>query len=401
MSDLRTSADRPTGVTVVGGGIAGLVAAIEVAEAGKPVRLLEARHRLGGRATSGPPPWTTNLGPHALYVGTELWSWLHARKLQRPVVMPKNLRMVFVGDDQPSRMPPPRALRALLRLGAKRAPVTRDLRSWATDRWDADVARVLAGFAAPLTFDHDPGRLAAAFVAPRIRDVILRQPPAPRYVVGGWSALVDRLADHARSVGVEIDTDAKVEPGRLADLQAAGPVIVAVEPGAARRLLGDDIVALDDRRVAMLDVGLVRRRGDPFLIFDLDRIVFSTRVSAVVPAHAQPGHDLMQLSMGMQPGETLEAAEGRIEATLDAALTGWRDRTVWRRRAAMREATGAVDLPGTTWRDRPAVTRGDGLWLAGDWVAAPGHLAAASVTSAHEAAAGAVATLGRSLHALG
>ena len=109
----------------------------------------------------------------------------------------------------------------------------------------------------------------------------------------------------------------------------------------------------------------------------------------------------MQLSMGMQPGETLEAAEGRIEATLDAALTGWRDRTVWRRRAAMREATGAVDLPGTTWRDRPAVTRGDGLWLAGDWVAAPGHLAAASVTSAHEAAAGAVATLGRSLHALG
>jgi hypothetical protein len=32
----------------------------------------------------------------------------------------------------------------------------------------------------------------------------------------------------------------------------------------------------------------------------------------------------------------------------------------------------ALDLPGQTWRDRAAVSRGDGVWLVGDWVAAPG-----------------------------
>ncbi|HEX4806722.1 MAG TPA: NAD(P)-binding protein, partial [Conexibacter sp.] len=36
-------------ITVVGGGVAGLVAAIACAEAGAPVRLLEAHETLGGR----------------------------------------------------------------------------------------------------------------------------------------------------------------------------------------------------------------------------------------------------------------------------------------------------------------------------------------------------------------
>jgi uncharacterized protein with NAD-binding domain and iron-sulfur cluster len=34
-------------ITVIGGGLAGLIAAIECAEQGVPVRLLEARSRLG------------------------------------------------------------------------------------------------------------------------------------------------------------------------------------------------------------------------------------------------------------------------------------------------------------------------------------------------------------------
>ncbi len=46
--------------------------------------------------------------------------------------------------------------------------------------------------------------------------------------------------------------------------------------------------------------------------------------------------------------------------------------------------TGAVDLPGTSWRDRPAVDRGDGVYLVGDQVAAPGLLAEVSFNSALE-----------------
>ena len=47
--------------------------------------------------------------------------------------------------------------------------------------------------------------------------------------------------------------------------------------------------------------------------------------------------------------------------------------------------TGALDLPGTTWRDRPAVDRGEGVYLAGDCVAAPGLLSEVAWASGVEA----------------
>ena len=51
----------------------------------------------------------------------------------------------------------------------------------------------------------------------------------------------------------------------------------------------------------------------------------------------------------------------------------------------MNGRTGALDLPGTTWRDRPAIDRGDGVFLCGDQVAAPGCLAEVAFASAFEA----------------
>ena len=47
--------------------------------------------------------------------------------------------------------------------------------------------------------------------------------------------------------------------------------------------------------------------------------------------------------------------------------------------------SGALDSPGTTWRDRPAIARGDGVYLCGDQVAAPGCLSEVSFASAIEA----------------
>jgi thioredoxin reductase len=45
-----------------------------------------------------------------------------------------------------------------------------------------------------------------------------------------------------------------------------------------------------------------------------------------------------------------------------------------------------LDLPGRTWRDRPAIDRGDGIFLAGDLVAAPGMRGEVSMNSALAAA---------------
>ena len=377
-------------VTIVGGGLAGLVAAVECAEAGAPVRVLEAHRQLGGRAVSTPGPFVANMGPHALYAGTALWDWLVARGLDQPAGVPGLTAGRFRRDGRVTRTPP-RALLRAVRLRRAEAPVDIGLRDWLAGLgWpERDVAAVCS-MAGVLTFDHDPGRLSAAFVWERMQRIALRPTPVARYVAGGWAALVGRLADAAVERGARIETGSRVD-----DLAAlgGGPVILAVAPRAARTLLGDDALRPESPRVALMDVGLTGRRGDPYPILDADEAMFLTRPSAVVDDVAPPGHELLQVSAPMRPGEQLEAAVGRIEALLDAGFPAWREREVWRRRSAVSESTGAVDLPGTTWRDRTPVAYADGVWLAGDWVASPGHLAEASCTSAVAAAAAAVAAL--------
>ena len=374
-------------ITVVGGGIVGLIAATEAAEAGAPVRLLEARSRLGGRAVSTPEPYVANLGPHALYTGTATWDWLRRRNLHGPSPVPRSPNILFRWKGEMRRVPP-RPLRPMLNLRHADAPVERDLRGWLTERFGLDEARAISGATGALTFDHDPGRLSAAFVVERIQRILLRSLPAARYVEGGWAALTQRLAAHATSVGVRIETGA---PVRSLDDFPDGSLIVAVEPAAARRLLGDPALTVESPRVALVDIALERRRGDPYLVVDLDEAAFSTRVTAVVPAHAPRRQELVQASVGLRPGEESATGHARLEAIFDQAYPGWRDRLVWRRAATVHESTGAIDLPGRTWRERPAIPYRAGLWLAGDWVAAPGHLSEVSCTSAVAAARAAVA----------
>ena len=66
-------------ITVIGGGLSGLTAAIACAEGGARVHLLEARDSLGGRARSTDGDYKANLGPHALYKGGPAWNWLDER----------------------------------------------------------------------------------------------------------------------------------------------------------------------------------------------------------------------------------------------------------------------------------------------------------------------------------
>ncbi len=56
--------EEGTRITIIGSGIAGLVAAITCAENGHPARVLEAHERLGGRARASSGPFTANFGPH-------------------------------------------------------------------------------------------------------------------------------------------------------------------------------------------------------------------------------------------------------------------------------------------------------------------------------------------------
>ncbi len=364
-------------VTVVGGGLAGLVAAISAAEEGASVRVLEAHGELGGRARSSGDEFVANFGPHALYKGLSSWRWLKQRGLLPPMVTPPTRGVRFFYGGHVRRTLPLGMVRVLPLLLA-RAPADRDFRSWVTSRAGARNADLLCAYGGLLAFHHDAGSLSAAFVAERLRWVYV--PPSIRYVRGGWGELVACLQRRAVELGVSIQTGV-----RVSELPEP-PVIVATELPEARRLLGDETLRCEGATAVLLDLGLRSGRRDPAAVVDLEQGALIERYSAVDSTVAPPGWEIVQAHLGIAGAGHAEQGVARLEALLDETFAGWRERVLWRRRQVASERTGAVDLPGRSWKDRPAVDRGDGVFLAGDMVGAPGFLSEVSFTSAQRAA---------------
>ncbi len=372
-------------ITVVGGGLAGLTAAIACAEEGAKVRLLEAHETLGGRARSDGAPYKTNLGPHALYSDGALWRWCKERDLLPDCARPalSGIRMRWQGEIR--RTPPLGVIPHALRLRGREAPVELDFRTWATKHTDARTAALLSNAVGVFTFHHDPGELSAAFVWERARRALLSPLPVARFPIGGWSSLIEKLGRRARELGVAIETSSRVQA------LPAAPVILATELSQARALLDDETLDWPSGRTLCLDLALRHRRGDPYVVADLDEAAWIERFTAPDSSLAPPGEELFQAQMPLRPQETPEQAQARLERLLDLSLVDRRERETWRRRQVMDARTGALDMPGSTWRERPAIDRGDGVFLAGDMVAAPGLLAEVAWASAIDAARLAVA----------
>ncbi|MFF4254109.1 NAD(P)-binding protein [Streptomyces sp. NPDC001663] len=369
-------------ITVIGGGLAGLTAAITAAEAGSKVTVYEAHHTLGGRARTAEGPYRTNDGPHALYSGGPHWTWLKQRDLIGPLapIPPLEAARLRLRHHGVLRRTPPFAMLKLLRPGLQQAPVDADFMTWATDIAGEEAARAAAHYSAVALFHHDPGALSAAFVQERLRRAT-KLPPEAHYPRGGWANVIDRMAARAWNLGVRMETLSRVHT--LDSLPAAGgPVVVATSLDAARRLLGDDSLTWTSGRTTLIDLALRTRRGDAFAVSDLDAPGWLERFTAQDRSLAPAGEQLIQGQIPLAPHEHKAAGIARAEQLLDLAFDGWRERVTWRRETVATGRTGAVDLPGTSWRDRPAVDRGDGVYLAGDQVAAPGVLSEVSFNSA-------------------
>ncbi|MGA8746366.1 MAG: FAD-dependent oxidoreductase [Solirubrobacterales bacterium] len=275
------------------------------------------------------------------------------------------------------QVPPTTVMRALELLG-RRAPVEEDFRSWAARGAGEKTAAMLCAWAVAFTFDADPGRLSAAFVWERMKWIYV--PPAIRFVIGGWGELVGRLHQYALALGVSTETGATFK------MLPEPALIVACELEKARLLLGEESLRWESGDAVLLDLGLLSRRGDLGAVLDLDGGDLVERYSAADPSLAPDGAELIQAHAGISAKQPAEMGVRRIEEILDAGFVGWRERVLWRRRQLSVGQTGALDLPGNSWRQRPAIERGGGIFLAGDMVAAPGVLSEVSFESAIRAA---------------
>lgn len=242
------------------------------------------------------------------------------------------------------------------------------------------------------TFVADHESLSADVAATQLKIGLF---PGVRYLRGGWQSLVDALATRAEADGASLRTRAAVR--RLErgpdgwevtldgeTLQADVVVVAAGGPDAIAKLLGERSPAAPGPAVelSVLDLGLrsLPRRSRRFAL-GIDRPTYLSR-------HSPPDHpDGVLLTLASYAREPRAA----LETLADAVQPGWREQALLERFLPRMVAVSAIPTPaGGGLAGRPTVDRGEGLYLAGDWVGDEGWLVDAALASGAAAAAAAL-----------
>jgi phytoene dehydrogenase-like protein len=412
----------PDLVVVVGGGLAGLTAALRLGRAGIPAMLFHDAAQLGGRArTDCRSGFHLNFGPHRLY--------------ERGAAV-QGLRTLGVAVESAPRGPNGGfAIRGgvthtlpvgcfsllttdLLGPSGKRqiaaflaevpAMEAASLQNVSLETWlrtrlrDSSVLQVALAMIRFTTYSDEPDRLSAAAGLEQLKLSLMG---SILYIHKGWGTLVAALAGAAESSGaiiakgqsvVAVNVDARRAASVTLDDGTSvrcGAVIVATGPRPAHRLLGDVMPPLTSDSpvcVATLDVAL-RRLPAKRTIFAVgvdDPVCFSadSAVARVAPDEGAVVHVAKYLRSGTH-GTADD--ERHLERTLDLLQPGWRDVVVHRRflsTVVVSHALVSAESGGFPGRPSGRIAHVDNVFLAGDWVGPNGQLADASVASGMQAA---------------
>lgn len=411
MPDLASST-----VNIVGGGIAGLVAAVHLARTGAQVSVFEAAGALGGRArTRQADGFSLNQGPHAVYLAgafhrelANLGIPISGRRTQAPG--PQALwkgRFYSLPQDAASLLTtglfdPGEKLAYMGVMKAIVAGATGDgaFADWLgrqklTPRLRASVEAL----ARVTSYTHAPGMVSAAAMLDQMR-IGLR---GVMYIDQGWASLVDGLMEAARANGAMLLSGAHVErvlvEGRrsrvvLADgfehvgdatILAVGPdAAAAMAPGVAS--LTHEAGEAKAIRANCLDLALSRwpKQGRQFVLGIDQPFYLSLHSKAAILA--PDGGAVVHVARYLGPGEAPRPdAISELEALADASIPGWRALEVRRQELRGMVVANAVVRAD---RARPGVELADapGLFIAGDWVGDEGMISDASAASAVKAA---------------
>ena len=417
-------------VIIVGGGLAGLSAAVFLARAGRSVTIFERRRYLGGRAvTHLRHGYRFNLGPHAVYRNGHGWNVL--RELGIPVRggIPKKRGIVMLGNER-HRLPgtlwsllttslfgiKAKAQMAMLMLRIRRIDpkpyASMTVREWIdANASDDRVRQLLEALFRLATYSNRPDLQSASSALTHLRLAIR----GVVYVDEGWQKIVDSLHSAAVASGVNFVTSSRVvsvdhEGGAVRGVELGGlevdvrndtmslampdmsepdkgtripadTVLLAVDPVTARELAPDlDWPATNAVMASCLDVAL-SKLPEPRNTFALgiDKPLYYSVHSAWAQLTPKGGALIHVARYG-------EGTEEELEAIMDEMQPGWRDLIVHRRFLRSMTVSNALAEPeGKSPRTR-AVTPVRGLYVAGDWVDEGGILSDAAFSSARAAA---------------
>jgi phytoene dehydrogenase-like protein len=396
-------------VLVIGGGLAGLSAALAAARAGAQVQLVEAAPALGGRAqTHLHERFHFNLGPHALYRGGAGMAALK-RLGVKPDGAPPPLD--GFGLAKGALAPLPSGLGSLVatpylsfseKIQFASGGIAK-LSAKPGESWGALIeraasgprsARLLQALGRLTTYANDPEACAAAMLT----QLKLGTSTGVLYLHEGWGALVAQMAAAARAVGVTLQTGRAATEVRLADVGvhatfdagasiSAKAVVLALPPAAAAAIfapLRPAVAAARPVYAACLDVALsALPQPKQRFVLGIDTPLYLS-VHSGVARLAPEGGAMVHVLRYLAQGERGDRAE--LERMLDQVHPGWRTHVVHAR--FLPAAPVAYDTPcaaqgGFFGRQRIEVA--SCVFAAGDWVGAEGWLSDAALASGEHA----------------
>ncbi len=415
----------PAKINIVGGGICGLIAAIELARSGARVTLFEQASDLGGRArTRKVDGYFLNQGPHALYIQGAFHRELKrlgipfSGQKPRPVQpqalyhgklhrFPDTVTSLVTGSffSLTDKLDLVRSQKALANADAGEESFAH----WLDDqRYSPLVRATMEAIARVSSYANAPAIVDAKATLLQMQKGVA----GVLYLDGGWSSLVQALQAAAEAAGVEIRTGASVERVAVEGLRTrvvladggehpADATLLALGPKEAAALaphvesLRSYAAEAIPARTNALDLALERMpEGAKEFALGLDTpIYFSLHTKAA--KLAPEGGAVVHIARYMAPDETVQPdAIEELEAVADLVMPGWRK--LEKKRQTLRGI--AVAHAVVRWdQRRPSVTLQDapGVFIAGDWVGDEGMISDAAAASATAAARAINAMIGR------
>lgn len=429
MQKLMKAQESGEGAVVVGGGLAGLVAATVLAKGGLKVVLMEKSNHAGGLAITQEVAggYLFNLGPHALYRKGAAQQILRELGVKWTGGLPptKGGHVIYRGEKFMSPLGTASLMMTgLLSLSEKieAARLLGSLSSLDTEALDGvslhqwlesvtgseRVSQLMQTIVRVTTYTNDSTRLSAGAALAQVR---LGLEGNVDYLDGGWQTLVDGALSAARAAGAQVLTNASVTnirrdgDGYMLHLRSgesyrASAVVLAASPAAALSMVeggretalgkwADEAVPV---KAACLDVALTRLPNPHSGLFALgiDRPLYC--IAHSVSARLAPeGGAVIHAMKYLSTDEETEAKADRreLEELLDMTQPGWREMVAHARflpRITVSNAVVTAARGGTKGRPGPSVPGLDNLYVAGDWVGAEGMLLDAALASAHHAA---------------
>ncbi len=407
-----------TDVLVIGGGIAGLCAAAEVANAGHGVEVLDA-HAIGGRArTTDVGGYLLNVGPHAVYLGGPLYAQLTEWGIDVPGGTPLTDEGYLSVGEELHRFPGgPRSLLTTSALGVRskvragkllaglakldtRRLVGRTVSEWIADQ-PADLRQFLLALVRVSSYTDLPDEFDAGAA---VAQIVMSATTGVRYIDGGWQTIVDGLRRFVEAHGGVVREGAQVSgiaPGsdgvdvHLADgttRRARRVVLAAGGPELVARLAGRPVAGADRLgppvEAACLDLGLRTVPSKPFILGG-DRPLYLS-LHAPTAALAPGGGAVLSMMRYLRPGSPApDHAATRRELRALAAMAGvGNDDIVHYRYLARMTVYHGVPLArhgGLAGRPSIDAFGSSDVSIAGDWVGPVGMLADAAAASGRAA----------------